>query len=418
MYRNIYFRQPKANNGADAVSMQNCTNIWVDHCTFESLNQEKDYEDGSCDITHASSAVTVSWCKFIKTQKSCLVGHSNSASADKAITVTFHHNWFNESSSRHTRVRFGKAHVFNNYFDGCTTYGVGSAYGAMVLVEDNLFDGVRLPIDICTYPAKASGSSWVSNLTGSVAGYVFARGDVFLNRPDNATDPYPFTNVAYTAYGGSATSTPYTYDDFIPSYNYTVDVAADLSTIVPASAGAGKLSGFSSAPVAVDNGGIDTPDAGDDDDETPEGDDDDEEDDPAPVAGEKSWSSSWFQSAGSLSSTYTSDGLTFTPVSSYSQKNKTTDGVKYYYCQTDGKFSFAVTGNGTLTISGSSSGSSKRTIILTKNGADTTQTQVLSGSTTEEISFEVEASDGDVIGFYPQGQNKINVFTITWTPAS
>ena len=135
--RNINFQQPKANNGADAVSMQDSDGVWVDHCTFTSLNQTKDYEDGSTDITHGSKNVTVSWCHYVKTQKSCLVGHSNSQSGDVAITATFHHNWFDQSSSRHPRVRYGVAHVYNNLFDGCTTYGVGSAYGAKVLVEYN-----------------------------------------------------------------------------------------------------------------------------------------------------------------------------------------------------------------------------------------------------------------------------------------
>ena len=123
--RNINFQQPKANNGADAVSMQDCDGVWVDHCTFTSLNQVKDYEDGSTDITHGSKNVTVSWCRYIKTQKSCLVGHSNNQSSDTQITATFHHNWFDGSSSRHPRVRFGTAHVYNNLFDAavCKEYG-------------------------------------------------------------------------------------------------------------------------------------------------------------------------------------------------------------------------------------------------------------------------------------------------------
>ncbi|MBR5699522.1 MAG: hypothetical protein IKX37_00345, partial [Bacteroidales bacterium] len=270
--RNINFQQPKANNGADAVSIQTSDGVWVDHCTFTSLNQTKDYEDGSTDVTHASKNVTVSWCRYIKTQKSCLVGHSNSASADAAITATFHHNWFDGSSSRHPRVRFGKVHVYNNLFDGCTTYGVGSAYGAKVLVEYNYFDGVHLPTDICTYPAKQSGSSWVSNLTGSVAGYLYATQDVYVNKPSNASNPYPFTNVKYTAYNGS-TITPLTYADFKPPYSYTVTAAEDVPTVVKAGAGYGKL-GWTEAPVAVNNGGITQFDG------TPENPEDPDPDDP------------------------------------------------------------------------------------------------------------------------------------------
>ena len=249
--RNINFRQPKANNGADAVSMQECEGVWVDHCTFTSLNQTKDYEDGSTDITHGSKNVTVSWNHYILTQKSCLVGHSNSQSSDTEITATFHHNWFDKSSSRHPRVRFGKVHVYNNLFDGNTTYGVGSAYGAKVLVEYNYFDGVQLPTDICTYPAKESNES---NLQGSVAGYLYATQDVFVNRPEKAKDPYPLTNVKYKSYGGE-TITPLTYADFKPAYDYIVTPAEDVPTVVKGGAGHGKL-GWTEAPVAVNNGGI------------------------------------------------------------------------------------------------------------------------------------------------------------------
>ncbi len=256
--RNVYIVQPKADNGADGISMQESSNVWVDHCTFESVNSTKDYEDGSCDVTHETYGVTISWCHYIKTQKSSLVGHSNSASADERITITMHHNWFDHSNSRHPRVRFGKAHVFNNFYDNVSTYGVGSAYGAKVLVEHNSFDGVRLPIDICTYPAKKSGSSWVSNLTGSVAGYAYALDNYYTNIPADASDPYPFTNVEYTKYGGEKLATPLTYEDFKPSYDYVVDSAEEIADIVRSGAGVGRLSGYAEAPVAVDNGGMST----------------------------------------------------------------------------------------------------------------------------------------------------------------
>ncbi len=254
--RNVYIKMPKADNGADGISMQKSQNIWVDHCTFESMNQSSDYEDGSCDITHATNAVTVSWCHFIKTQKSCLVGHSNSETGDIAITATFHHNFFDLSSSRHPRVRFGKAHVYNNYFNQVSTYGVGSAYGARVLVENNNFEAVRLPIDICTYPAKQSGNNWVSNLTGSVAGYIYELNNIYNNKPTDAGDIYPFTNVEYESYGGNKIQTPYTYTDFKPDYNYIADDAEEIPSIVTASAGVGKLAQFAEAPIDVNNGGF------------------------------------------------------------------------------------------------------------------------------------------------------------------
>lgn len=282
--RNINFQQPKANNGADAVSMQECDGVWVDHCTFTSLNQTKDYEDGSTDITHGSKNVTVSWCRYIKTQKSCLVGHSNSQSGDVAITATFHHNWFEGSSSRHPRVRFGTVHVYNNLFDGNTTYGVGSAYGAKVLVEYNYFDAVQLPTDICTYPAKDNNNS---NLEGSVAGYLYPTQNMYVNKPAKAKSPYPLSNVKYTKYGGTA-GTELTYADFKPAYSYTVTATEDVPALVKANAGYGKLDGFASAPVPVDNGGISDYNGSDDDPVNPDpGTGDDPGDEPGDDPGDE-----------------------------------------------------------------------------------------------------------------------------------
>ena len=205
------------------------------------------------------------------TAERCLVGHSNSQSSDSEITATFHHNWFDQSSSRHPRVRFGKVHVYNNLFDGNTTYGVGSAYGAKVLVEYNYFDGVQLPTDICTYPAKESNES---NLQGSVAGYLYATQDVFVNRPAKAKDPYPLTNVKYKSYQGE-TITPLTYADFKPAYDYIVTPAENVPEVVKGGAGYGKL-GWTEAPVAVNNGGITEFDGSDPDNpDNPGGDDPD-----------------------------------------------------------------------------------------------------------------------------------------------
>lgn len=327
--RNINFRQPKADNGADAVSMQECDGVWVDHCTFTSLNQTKDYEDGSCDITHGSKNVTVSWNRFIKTQKSCLVGHSNSQTSDTGITVTFHHNWFDNSSSRHPRVRFGKAHVYNNFYDGCTTYGAGSAYGAMLLVEYNYFDGVQLPTDICTYPAKDGD---VSNLQGSVAGYLYATEDIYVNRPAKARDPYPLTNVKYTSYNGGTLSAPLAYTDFQPKYDYMVTPAEEVPSVVRGGAGYGKL-GWTTAPVAVNNGGITDFNGNDDgdDDGGDNGDGGDGGDDPGTGGGDFSEGWHWVNNGATASYALNGDDLSITSSGKWESKAQTFGAVYREY---------------------------------------------------------------------------------------
>lgn len=333
IFRNINVRQPKANNSADAISIQESDGVWVDHCTFTSLNQTKDYEDGSTDITHGSKNVTVSWCRYIKTQKSCLVGHSNSQSGDTQITVTFHHNWFEDSSSRHPRVRFGHAHVYNNFYDGCTTYGAGSAYGAKVLVECNYFDAVQLPTDICTYPAKEGN---VSNLQGSVAGYLYATLNEYVNRPANARSPYPLTNVKYTSYNGS-TITPLTYADFRPSYTYVVTPVADVPAVVTGGAGYGKL-GWTEAPVAVNNGGIDEYNGSDDDPTDPDPEEPENPDQPASGLSE-GWN--WVNNSATVASYSLSESGSLT-IASSGKWESSAQAFGSVYREVSGNFTAAV----------------------------------------------------------------------------
>ena len=95
----------------------------------------------------------------------------------------------------------------------------------------------------------------MSNLQGSVAGYLYPTQNVYVNKPAKAKSPYPLSNVKYTKYGGTV-GAELTYADFKPAYSYTVTAAEDVPSVVKAGAGYGKLEGFASAPVPVDNGGI------------------------------------------------------------------------------------------------------------------------------------------------------------------
>src|SRR5205823_12493884 len=59
--RNITFEGPGAydTDGWDNMTLDNSTNIWVDHCEF------RDGMDGNLDIKSASDYISVTWCKFI-----------------------------------------------------------------------------------------------------------------------------------------------------------------------------------------------------------------------------------------------------------------------------------------------------------------------------------------------------------------
>ncbi|QSB17120.1 RICIN domain-containing protein [Natronosporangium hydrolyticum] len=197
--RNIHFRDWND----DAVNVQeSATNIWVDHNSFTNGY------DGAVDVKRESDFVTVSWNHFYNHDKSMLLGHSDGHTADIGnLRVTYHHNYFDGTHTRHPRVRFGNpVHVFNNYFRDNREYGVASTMGAGVLVEGNYFQNVSNPTHV-GYAASGPGS------------LVF-RDNVLVNSGTPET-------------GGSVASIPYSYQLTNPQ---------NVPSTVVNGAGAGRLS--------------------------------------------------------------------------------------------------------------------------------------------------------------------------------
>ncbi len=91
--------------------------------------------DGSLD-TKGSSHMTHAYNHFWDSGKCNLQGMK---SEDASYRMTYHHNWYDHSDSRHPRIRTATVHVYNNYFDGNAKYGVGVTMGASAFVEANYF---------------------------------------------------------------------------------------------------------------------------------------------------------------------------------------------------------------------------------------------------------------------------------------
>ena len=72
---------------------------------------------------------------FYDSGKCSLCGMGDS----KEFHVSYHHNWFDHSDSRHPRVRTCSVHVYNNYYDGNSKYGIGATMGSSIFVENNYF---------------------------------------------------------------------------------------------------------------------------------------------------------------------------------------------------------------------------------------------------------------------------------------
>ncbi|MDZ7925211.1 MAG: carbohydrate-binding protein [Marinagarivorans sp.] len=106
--------------------------IWVDHNTFNYGS------DGSVDIKRGSDLVTVSYNYFDSTAKTSLIGHGNNDKQDPGkLRVTFHHNVFYNNVSRTPRVRYGKVHVYNNYYNAPDLSMYRAENGGEIYAEAN-----------------------------------------------------------------------------------------------------------------------------------------------------------------------------------------------------------------------------------------------------------------------------------------
>ena len=188
---------------AAALGLLAAVAVWVDHNSFTNGY------DGAVDVKRASDYVTVSWNRVYGHDKSMLLGHSDdNASEDRGrLRVTYHHNWFDGSGTRHPRVRFGNpVHVYNNYYNG-NEYGVASTMGAGVLVEGNYFEGVDEP---------------------TLVGYADSDDGAIIQRNNYFT-----SSGTPESGGGSVSSIP---------YSYQLDSASGVKSSVSAGAGAGRIS--------------------------------------------------------------------------------------------------------------------------------------------------------------------------------
>ena len=158
-----------------------CSHIWIHHCTF--LRQG----DGAVDITNGANYITISYTKFGENNKASLIGSSDTDSHTDKYKVTIHHCWFNETTQRHPRVRFGQVHLFNNYYYNMggygremgyaisNGYGIGIGVSAQIYSENNFFEKVVYPSQFYDNAEKP--------------GYMIDIGSYFVESGTMVTDP-------------------------------------------------------------------------------------------------------------------------------------------------------------------------------------------------------------------------------------
>ncbi|MCF7805086.1 MAG: T9SS type A sorting domain-containing protein [Candidatus Marinimicrobia bacterium] len=161
--RNVIIRNMKIGfvkdtlNVADAVVITGGSkNIWIDHCELLSdRDHGKDYYDGLLDIKNESSFITISWTKLHDHEKVSLIASGDDSEQDSVIRATYHHNYFYNCGSRLPSIRFGRAHLFNNYYQSNST-AINSRMGACVRVERNYFEDVGTAVMMVYSPEKGA----------------------------------------------------------------------------------------------------------------------------------------------------------------------------------------------------------------------------------------------------------------------
>ena len=222
----------------------------------ENKGGDKAKGDGSFDVKGTFYA-TVSANHYWDSGKCNL-----NSNKDEVDYVTYHHNWFDHSDSRHPRVRVSKhLHVFNNYYDGNSKYGVGATTASCIFVEKNYFRHCKYPMLISKqgsdiHNGTGTSSETKGNFSSEDGGMIkafdnyiteqtsfepYVAGDALYSKHfdayvvENRNDQVPAEVV--TLQGGTGYNNFDTASDF---YMYSPDAAADVPSTVTGQYGAGR----------------------------------------------------------------------------------------------------------------------------------------------------------------------------------
>jgi len=264
--RNLGFMNCNSTAGDNVGLQQDNDHVWVHNCDMFYGDAGSDADqikgDGALD-NKTSTYCTFSYIHFWDSGKASLLGLSEGTTA--GLYVTYHHNWFDHSDSRHPRVRYYSAHIYNNYFDGNAKYGSGSTLGSSLFIEGNYFRDCKNPIltsmqgtDIWNQTTQANDPANMGTFSGEAGGTIKAFNNTFdaSNGANNMrfvayADPNPTYNIA-----GKINSTT-DFDAYVP-----LSRGETVPTTVKSKLGANTYNNFDTdASLYVKNLVIDEPTA-------------------------------------------------------------------------------------------------------------------------------------------------------------
>ncbi|WP_417942945.1 T9SS type A sorting domain-containing protein [Flavobacterium sp. RS13.1] len=245
--RNLGFMLTDASEGDNIGLQQDNDYIWVHNCDLfygaKGGDADQAKGDGALDAKK-STYITFSYNHFWDSGKSNLLGLSEGKTTD--LYITYHHNWYDHSDSRHPRVRYYSAHIYNNYYDGNSKYGAGSTLGSSLFMEANFFRNCKYPMLISKQGTDTFGGA-VGTFSGEAGGTIKAFNNVMSGQtryvPYNATtNPIEFdaievgdkTQAISNTIKSKLGANTYNNFDIDPAimYTYTPDSPEDAKTKV------------------------------------------------------------------------------------------------------------------------------------------------------------------------------------------
>ncbi|WP_431243692.1 T9SS type A sorting domain-containing protein [Flavobacterium sp. P21] len=208
---NLGFMNCNSTAGDNVGMQQDNDHIWVHNCDLFYGNAGSDADqikgDGALD-NKSSTYITLSYNHFWDNGKASLLGLSEGTTT--GLYITYHHNWFDHSDSRHPRVRYYSAHIYNNYYDGNAKYGAGSTMGSSLFVEGNYFRNAKHPMltslqgtDIWDEANQVNNAGTMGTFSGEAGGFIKAYNNTFdaSNGTNNMrfvayNDPNPLYNIS------------------------------------------------------------------------------------------------------------------------------------------------------------------------------------------------------------------------------
>ncbi len=261
---NIGFMNCNSTAGDNVGMQQDNDHIWVHNCDLFYGNAGSDADqikgDGALD-NKSSTYITLSYNHFWDNGKASLLGLSEGTTT--GLYITYHHNWFDHSDSRHPRVRYYSAHIYNNYYDGVSKYGAGSTLGSSLFVEGNYYRNSKHPMltslqgsDIWDEANQVNNAGTMGTFSGEAGGTIKAFNNTF--DADNATNNMRFvaygdTNPLYNISGKISSTTD--FDAYVASTR-----SETVSSNIKSKSGANTYNNFdTNAALYVKNLTIDQP---------------------------------------------------------------------------------------------------------------------------------------------------------------